>query len=148
HRVARTSGNPYGMIQLEDFSGEVTVMFMGRAYQEFSESLMPDTIAAVRARVSVRDDGVNLHAFTLTNPDVGAETDTGPLVISVRARRATATTITALGEVLGRHSGANEVRLRLVKDDAVRLFELPQPVAVTPDLYGELKALLGPGCLA
>jgi DNA polymerase-3 subunit alpha len=31
HRVARQSGNQYGMIQVEDFSGEITVMFMGKA---------------------------------------------------------------------------------------------------------------------
>jgi DNA polymerase III subunit alpha len=28
------------------------------------------------------------------------------------------------------------------------MFEIPYPVAVTADLYGELKSLLGPNCLA
>ena len=28
-----------------------------------------------------------------------------------------------------------------------RVFELPYPVQVTADLYGELKSLLGPHCL-
>src|SRR5690349_8814030 len=32
HRVAKSSGNPYGMITVEDFDGEVTVMFMSRTY--------------------------------------------------------------------------------------------------------------------
>ncbi|MCT7009313.1 hypothetical protein M1749_23500, partial [Salmonella enterica subsp. enterica serovar Oranienburg] len=35
HRVAKASGNPYGMITVEDFNGEVTVMFMGKTYTEF-----------------------------------------------------------------------------------------------------------------
>ncbi|MES1170304.1 MAG: DNA polymerase III subunit alpha, partial [Leifsonia sp.] len=35
HRVAKASGNQYGMITVEDFGGEMTVMFMGKAYQEF-----------------------------------------------------------------------------------------------------------------
>jgi DNA polymerase-3 subunit alpha len=39
------------------------------------------------------------------------------------------------------------VRLRLVKGDVARSFEIPMPVDVTADLYGELKSLLGPGCL-
>src|SRR5688500_9724455 len=47
HRVARQSGNQYGMIQVEDFSGEITVMFMGKAYQEFAPSLQSDSIVVV-----------------------------------------------------------------------------------------------------
>ena len=39
HRIARQSGNQYGMIQVEDFWGEITVMFMGKAYQEFAPGL-------------------------------------------------------------------------------------------------------------
>jgi DNA polymerase-3 subunit alpha len=40
------------------------------------------------------------------------------------------------------------VRLKLVKGDSARVFEIPYPVTVSADLYGELKTLLGPGCLA
>ena len=61
--------------------------------------------------------------------------------------RATTDTVTELAAVLGRQSGATEVRLRLVKGDAARTFEIPMPVDITADLYGELKSLLGPGCL-
>jgi DNA polymerase-3 subunit alpha len=28
------------------------------------------------------------------------------------------------------------------------MFEIPYPVSVTADLYGELKRLLGPNCVA
>jgi DNA polymerase-3 subunit alpha len=49
--------------------------------------------------------------------------------------------------VLSRHPGDSEVRLRLVKGQVARVFEVPRPVKVSPDLYGELKGLLGPNCL-
>ena len=62
HRVAKSSGNPYGMITVEDFDGEVTVMFMGKTYTEFQSMLLADSILVVRGRVSRRDDGLNLHA--------------------------------------------------------------------------------------
>jgi DNA polymerase-3 subunit alpha len=55
--------------------------------------------------------------------------------------------VSALNDVLIRHAGNNEVRLRLVRGDSARMFELPYPVAVTADLYGELKRLLGPNCV-
>src|SRR5690606_24205539 len=62
HRTARNSGNQYGMIQVEDFGGEITVMFLGKTYQEFSPALVNDAIVVIRGRVSMRDDGMNLHA--------------------------------------------------------------------------------------
>jgi DNA polymerase-3 subunit alpha len=68
-------------------------------------------------------------------------------VISVPEQRATTETISALNDVLIRHAGANEVRLKLIKGDTARVFEIPYPVKVSADLYGELKTLLGPNCL-
>jgi DNA polymerase-3 subunit alpha len=148
HRTARQSGNPYGIVQLEDFGGEVSVMFLGKTYQEFSPSLVADAIVVIKGRVSVRDDGFNLHAQSLFVPDTGQSLGSGPLVISVPEQRATTDVVSALNDVLIRHSGENEVRLRLVRGESARMFEIPFPVSVTADLYGELKRLLGPNCVA
>jgi DNA polymerase-3 subunit alpha len=148
HRTARNSGNQYGMVTVEDFGGEITVMFLGKTYQEFSPALTNDAIVVVKARVSARDDGVNLHAINMFTPDFGQSLGSGPLVISLQELRATTDVVTALNDVLIRHSGDTEVRLKLVKGDAARVFEVPYPVSVSADLYGELKSLLGPNCLA
>ncbi len=147
HRTARQSGNPYGMVTVEDFGGEITVMFMGKTYQEFSPALASDSIVVIKGRVSVRDDGMNLHAVSMFSPDVGASLGSGPLVISVPEFRATTEVVSALNDVLIRHSGDNEVRLKLVRGETARMFEIPYPVTVSADLYGELKSLLGPSCL-
>jgi DNA polymerase-3 subunit alpha len=147
HRTAKNSGNQYGLIQVEDFGGEMTVMFMGKAYQEFAPALVGDSIVVIRGRVSMRDDGMNLHAFNLFTPDMGQSLGSGPLVISLADQRATTDTVKALNDVLIRHVGNNEVRLRLIKANVARVFEVPYPVSVTADLYGELKSLLGPNCL-
>jgi DNA polymerase-3 subunit alpha len=148
HRTAKNSGNQYGMITVEDFGGEITVMFMGKAYQEFAPALVGDSIVVVRGRVSMRDDGMNLHAFSLFTPDLGQSLGSGPLVISLPDQRATTDTVKALNDVLIRHAGKNEVRLRLIKGQTARVFEVPYPVSVSADLYGELKGLLGPNCLS
>lgn len=147
HRTAKKSGNQYGMIQVEDFSGEITAMFMGKAYQEFESALVNDSIVVVRGRVSVRDDGMNLHAYSLFAPDLGQAAEFGPLAITLAEVRATTDTVKALGEVLIRHGGDSEVRLKLVKGNSARVFELPHQVQVSADLFGELKSLLGPSCL-
>ncbi len=147
HRTARNSGNPYGIVQVEDFGGEIAVTFLGKTYHEFSPALMNDSIVAIRGRVNVRDDGIGLHASSLYAPDMGQSLGSGPLVISVPEHRATTDVVTALNDVLIRHSGDSEVRLKLVKGDSARMFEVPYPVKVSADLYGELKSLLGPNCL-
>ncbi len=148
HRTARQTGNQYGMVTVEDFGGEITVMFMGKTYQEFAPALASDSIVVVKGRVSVRDDGMNLHAVSMFTPDVGVSLGSGPLVISVPEFRATTDVVSALNDVLIRHSGENEVRLKLVRGETARMFEIPYPVTVSADLYGELKSLLGPSCLS
>src|SRR6478736_4612082 len=147
HRVAKQSGNPYGMITVEDFDGEVTVMFMGKTYTEFQSMLVADSILVVRGRVSQRDDGRNLHGQSAFVPDLGSVDAAGPLVLLLPEHRATETTIGQLAEVLTRHRGDTEVTLRLHKGSIAKVFDVPLPVQVTADLYGELKGLLGPSCL-
>ena len=88
HRTARNSGNQYGMVQLEDFGGEIAVMFLGKTYQEFAPALVGDAIVVVRGRVSVRDDGMNLHAASMFQPDTGHEPRLGSAADLDRPRTA------------------------------------------------------------
>ncbi|MBF4617847.1 DNA polymerase III subunit alpha, partial [Clavibacter sp. VKM Ac-2873] len=134
-------------VQLEDFGGEITCMFMGKAYQEFAPALISDGIVVIRGRVSMRDDGMNIHAFSVMTPEVGQARGSGPLVVSIAEHSATTVTVQSLKEILRRHSGDDEVRLQLIKGETARIFGLPMKVALGADLFGELKTLLGPGCL-
>ncbi|GAA1844374.1 DNA polymerase III subunit alpha [Microbacterium koreense] len=147
HRVAKQSGNPYGMITVEDFNGEITVMFMGKTYTEFQSILQADSIIVVRGRVSRRDDGMNLHAQSAFVPDMGGLDASGPLVLLMPEHRATENLVGELARVLNRHAGDTEVTLRLHKGGVAKVFEVPHPVSLSPDLFGDLKGLLGPQCL-
>ncbi|WOQ70477.1 DNA polymerase III subunit alpha [Microbacterium limosum] len=147
HRVAKSSGNPYGMITVEDFNGEITVMFMGKTYQEFQPILQADSILVVRGRISRRDDGMNLHAVSAMAPALDSFDASGALDLVIPEHRATQPVIGDLAEILARHGGSTEVRLTLTKGQVAKVFEVPHPVKISADLYGELKSLLGPGCL-
>ena len=148
HKVARQSGNPYATVVVEDFGGDVSVMFLGKTHQEFGARLASDTIVVIRGRVNHRDDGVSLHANSLQLPDLGLPTDTGPLVLTLREARATVDVLSELDSVLGRHRGGTEVRLRLLREDTARVFELPHRVDPSAGFFGEVKSLLGPRALA
>ena len=148
HRVAKSSGNPYGMITVEDFDGEVTVMFMGKTYTEFQSMLQRRLRSSSCAgAISRRDDGLNLHAQSAFTPDLGAMDAVGPLVLVMPERRASEATIEELLQTLQRHGGDTEVTIKLHSGRSAKVFEVPHPVRVTADLYGELKGLLGPQCL-
>ncbi|MGI6878425.1 DNA polymerase III subunit alpha [Microbacterium sp. gxy059] len=148
HRVAKSSGNPYGMITIEDFEAEVTVMFMGKTYTEFQPILQQDSILVVRGRVSVRDDGLNIHAQAAFAPDIGTDDVSGPLMLLLPEARATERVVGDLAEVLDRHAGDTEVHLKMHRGGVAKVFEVPKPVRISAELFGDLKALLGPQCLA
>ena len=148
HRVARNSGNPYAQVTIEDFGGEVSVMFLGKTYKNYQTDLVEDSVVSLRGRVSRRDDGVGLHAIELVPLDISRDTRDEPLTLTVPESVATVPVLSALDEALSRHEGEAPVRLRLVKAGVARVFELPRTVSVTEDLIGEVKSLLGSRCLS
>lgn len=146
HRTAK-SGNLYGMVTLEDFTGEIQALFMGKSYQELGHLLKPDAIVSLRGKLNARDDGITMHAYGVKPIDAVVQDDAEALTLSLSEQRATERLVEELRDALRRHPGESEVRLQLMTPTAVRVFELPMTVRVTADLYGELKALLGPRCL-
>lgn len=141
-KVARSSGNAYGQVTLEDFSGEITVMFMGKTYQEHKDLLRPDQTVTVRGRVSRRDDGITLQAYSIEVLDAGRENG-GVLKLSIPELMATKDRLLKLQEILERHPGPCEVQVKLTSATP-KHFMLKQRVDIGHDLFGELKALLGP----
>ncbi|WP_182355139.1 DNA polymerase III subunit alpha [Flaviflexus huanghaiensis] len=144
HRVAKSSGNPYALVRIEDLGGEVTIMFTGRTYQAYSSSLQADAVMLISGRVSLRDDGVTIHADGLEEIESAEHMHNRPFVIVMPEKAATELRITELREILSRHRGDTESRIKLIKTDSATLFSLPPyPVTVTANLYAEVKSLLG-----
>lgn len=142
HKVARASGNPYGQVVLEDFSGEISIMFMGKTYLENRELLKADQTVSIRGRVQRRDEEIMLSAYSIDVLEAGREQG-GVLVITVREAMATKTKLQQLSEILSAHPGPVEVQLKMQNGGESKHFLLPQRIAVGHDLFGEIKALLG-----
>jgi DNA polymerase III subunit alpha len=82
-------------------------------------------------------------------PDFSNAQPNRPLAVSLPTRQCTIDKVSALKQVLARHPGTSQVHLRLISGDRITTLELDQSLRVTPSpaLMGDLKALLGPGCL-
>lgn len=142
HRVARASGNAYGQVTLEDFSGEISVMVMGKTYSEHKSLLEPDKVVSLKGRISRRDEAVGLHAVAIEVLDAGRELG-GTVHLTLAEHQASPSKMAELKEILERNPGPVEVQVRLITTGGDRHFLLPQRVAVGSELFGELKALLG-----
>jgi DNA polymerase III subunit alpha len=82
--------------------------------------------------------------------DVSRGASNQPVVIALPAVRVTPPVVEQLKDVLATHPGIAEVHLKLHSAGRVTLMRLDERlrVAPTPALMADLKALLGPSCLA
>ena len=125
-------------------------MVFPHTYSTYGTEIVDDAVVLVSARVKIQDDRIRLVADDLVVPDFSNAVANRPLAVSLPTRQCTLDKVTALKQVLARHPGTAQVHLRLVSGDRVTTLELDQSLRVTPSsaLMGDLKALLGPGCLS
>lgn len=148
-RRVNKNGESWASAQLEDLAGGIEVLFFPKSFMVHGMSVVEDAIVLVKARVAKRDDRISLIANDLVVPDL-SEIGNRAMRLKMPATKCRPEIVTQLKDVLRAHPGSTEVHLNLVinasrntvlkLDDALR-------VAPTPSLMGDLKALLGPGCL-
>ncbi|MGK8524601.1 DNA polymerase III subunit alpha [Nocardia asteroides] len=151
NRRINKNGLAWASAQLEDLTGGIEVLFFPQAYSVYGMDVVEDAVVLVKARVSVRDDRISLIANDLAVPDLSAVGVAKPLSVTVTTRMCTPDKIGELKRVLSRHPGTSDVHIRHVgARDKTTLLKLDERLRVSPSsaLMGDLKALLGPGCLA
>lgn len=148
-RRVNKQGLPWASAQLEDLNGSVTVNFFPKTYAVFGADIMDDAIVLVSGKARVEDERVSIFASDLVVPDFSNAQADRPLAVSLPTRQCTPEKVSALKQVLAHHPGTSQVHLRLISGDRITTLELDQTLRVTPSsaLMGDLKALLGPGCL-
>ncbi|MCW2760229.1 MAG: dnaE, partial [Marmoricola sp.] len=147
-RKITKTGNAWAIVTVEDLEGAIDVLLFPSDYQLASNLLVEDTVVAVQGRLDRSKDQAELRGKTISTP-VMEDRGTGPVLITLPSTRCTPPVVEQLKEVLRTHPGTTEVRLRLVSRGATRVLRLDDRhrVAASPALYGDLKHLLGPGCL-
>jgi DNA polymerase-3 subunit alpha len=147
-RKMSKNGNPWAAVTLEDLEGSIEIMFFGETYLAYSTVLAADAVLTVRGRVRRRDETMQLQAVEVWLPDVSA-VETRPVTISMAVSRCTPPVVERLREILATHPGVTEVHLKLTQPGRATMMRLEESLRVerSPALYGDLKALLGPGCL-
>jgi DNA polymerase III subunit alpha len=142
-------GDSWATATLEDLEGAIEVLFFPACYQACGVHLAEDAVLLVRARLDKREDVPRLIALEVTVPDISVG-PTGPVSITLPANRCTEPVVERLKEVLATHPGTTEVQLQLTSAGRSTVLRLDPRLRVTagPALMADLKALLGPGCIA
>ena len=149
-RKMTKQGNAWAIATVEDLEGSIDTMFFPASYQLYGTQLAEDVVVVVKGRLDKREDVPRLVAMDLTLPDLNEGATNGPIVLTVPTNKVTPPLVARLKEILATHAGMVEVQLRLQSPARTTVMRLDNNLRVTPTpaLMGDLKALLGPSCLA
>ncbi|MEV0192128.1 DNA polymerase III subunit alpha [Kitasatospora purpeofusca] len=148
-RKMTKQGNAWAIATVEDLAGSIDCMFFPASYQLVSSQLVEDAVVFVRGKVDRREDVPRLMGMELSAPDLSNAHAEPPIVIIIPDGKVTPPLVARLGEVLSSHRGTTEVRVRLEEEHRTTLLRLDRHrVKSDPALFGDLKQLLGPSCLA
>ncbi|MDR0435839.1 MAG: DNA polymerase III subunit alpha [Propionibacteriaceae bacterium] len=142
-------GQLYAIIDLDDRHGQVSATVFPGVYEKDSEAVVQDNVVQLSGQVTHRGDIVEIRAKSVAALDLGSLEDR-PFTIALRSTRCTPKVVGELKTILGRHVGASEVLLRLTDGAKATTLRLDESIRVhaSDELMSELKALLGPGCVA
>ena len=148
-RKVSKRGDTWAIATIEDLEGSIEAMFFPATYQLYALQLAEDEVVVVKGRLDRREESPQLIASELSLPDI-SEAPSGPIVVTLPTSRCTPPMVEQLKAVLATHPGVTEVHLSVTSSKSILLMKLPDGLRVTPStaLMGDLKALLGPTCLA
>jgi len=147
-RKLSRKGDPYAVATLEDLDGSIEVVFWPSTYALVADRLAEDRPLLVTGRLELRDEAFLLKAVDVRVPDL-LEADSAPVRLALAERRCTPMVVERLKEILVTHPGPAPVHLHLASTEQTLVMRLGDPFRVAPStaLFGDLKALLGAGCL-
>ena len=149
-RKVTKQGSAWAIVTVEDLEGAIDVMVFPQTFQNIGRMFIEDAVVFVKARLDKSQEGApRVVALEASQPDLSTP-NTGPLVIQLPVARCVPHVIDQLKDVLHAHPGTTEVRLKLLNGSRTTVMRIDDKLRVAPTtaLYGDLKALLGPGCLA
>jgi len=146
-KTARSSGNIYANLTIEDLDAEITLMIFSKTYQENLAKLNVDSIVAVRGRMRPRDDGFSLNVNEIAILEKEDSRFSGPLKVVIAEHLATKTNIEVLDKIFTRYPGQTEVQLLLRTADGSTPYRLKHRVFVSDALISEVKQHFGTSAL-
>jgi DNA polymerase-3 subunit alpha len=142
-------GEPMVFLRLDDLSGSMETVVFNSVYTAARELLEPDRVLIVKGRVDHKQEG-ETKLIALEVAPFEATPERNEFRLKVDARRAPAGLIRELAELVQRYPGEAAVVVALETSMGPQTYALGPAYRVrpAPDLYAEVKALLGEAAIA
>ncbi|MGY4720504.1 DNA polymerase III subunit alpha [Naumannella cuiyingiana] len=149
NRRVTKAGDTWAVVTVEDLEASIDVLMFPKAYQLVAHVLATDTVVRVKGKARAKEDAVEIIGQEMTLPDVTTG-PAGPVVLTLNRTRINSHSVAELQNVLRRYPGTTDVQVLVPAGEMLERWRLPDTlrVAPSPPLMADLKALLGPACLA
>jgi DNA polymerase-3 subunit alpha len=143
-RKTTKRGDLMAVFVLEDLEAAIEVMVFPKTMLEHGAKLIEDAVVCVKGRLDTREDVPKLVCLEVTCVELAAD-GAVPLRLAVPPHRVDERCVDELKRMLLEHPGDSPVFLKLETTE----LRLPPAfnVDTTNGLLGELRVLLGPGCI-
>lgn len=150
-RKVNKKGEIWARVTVEDLEASIEVVMFPKQYDQVATQLVNDIVISVKGTITESNESVEMRAQEVRIPTLSTDGErTGPLVIVVPIARCTPPAVSGIRELLQQYPGTTEVRMRVQGAEATTTYRLDQTLRVelSSPLVADLKALLGPGCVA
>jgi DNA polymerase-3 subunit alpha len=143
-RKTTKRGDLMAVFVLEDLEAAIEVMVFPKTMLEHGAKLIEDAVVCVKGRLDTREDVPKLVCLEVTCIELAAD-GAVPLRLALPPHRVDDRCVEELKRMLLEHPGDSPVFLKLGATELrlPRVFD----VDTTNGLLGELRVLLGPGCI-
>jgi DNA polymerase-3 subunit alpha len=149
-RKVSRNNEAWAIVTLEDLEGAAEINVYAKAYRQLAVHLIEHTVLTMKVKVDRREDAPRFIGMDASAPDLATDQPRGPVVVRMPAARCVPPVVDRLKQVLATHPGVTDVHLQLESGTTSKVLRVGDGFRVTPSsaLYGDLKALLGPSCIA
>ncbi|MBA2625156.1 MAG: hypothetical protein H0U89_06090 [Acidimicrobiia bacterium] len=143
-RKTTKRGDLMAVFVLEDLEAAMEVMVFPKTMLEHGARLIEDAVVCVKGRLDSREDSPKLICLEVTCVELATDS-AAPLRLSVPPARLDERSVDEMKRLLLDHAGDSPVLLQLGATEV----RLPSAFSVdtSKGLLGELRVLLGPGCV-
>ncbi|MFZ0711621.1 MAG: DNA polymerase III subunit alpha [Terrimicrobiaceae bacterium] len=116
-KFTKKDGRPFGVIVLEDFTGQIELTAWDDVFTEHQGLLTPGAVIAISARLTRRDDGVRLAASTLSA--LKPKTSARPVHLRLARAKLSEDALSEIRDTIRRFPGKRPLVIEIVSDEGL-----------------------------
>lgn len=131
------------ILEIEDLTGSVEVMVFPKAFERLKSQIKPDSLVFISGHVTTEDEA---DSKLIAEDIVAFEDMPKTLWIRFEDMEVYDSRYKDVEEVLKKHKGVDSVKIRVIKEDKLRVLPKYMNVYADDELVAQIEQILGKGC--